>query len=144
MKYKIKIRSAKRKDRSKIFNVAKNSLPINYSLNEWEELIMEKNSFVLEASGETVGYIICDSTACIVSFAILKEFRGNGYGKLLLQSCINNLKNNKYKKVILRVQTSNEIAQKLYTSVGFKITDKLIDYYKDLDNTDAFLMTLDL
>ena len=143
MRYKIKIHLAKRKDRTGIFNVAEKSLPINYTLDEWGEMISEKNSFVLEASGEIVGYIICNSMACIVSFAILKEFRGNGYGKLLLHECLDNLKKNKYKKVVLRVQTNNEIAQKLYVSTGFKIVEKIAGYYKNLDNSDAFLMTLE-
>ncbi len=54
---------------------------------------------------------------------IRKEYRGYGYGKLLLQKIIDLAQERGYCKVTLEVREDNIIAQKLYRQLGFSPTN---------------------
>lgn len=56
----------------------------------------------------------------IHDFIVLKEKRGIGAGKFLMQTIKNIANNQKYSKVTLEVRYDNEIAQNLYKSEGFE------------------------
>lgn len=47
------------------------------------------------------------------------NYRGTGKGVLLMTKLIEELKNKKIKEVLLNVDVTNTIAQKLYTKIGF-------------------------
>lgn len=59
---------------------------------------------------------------------LLKEFRGQGYGKRLLETAIDYLNQKKAEEASLLVITKNEIAYSLYKARGFKI-DKVISQW---------------
>ena len=52
-----------------------------------------------------------------------KDFRGNGFGKKLLEQIVLIAKERKYCKITLEVREDNQIAQNLYTELGFKDTE---------------------
>lgn len=56
-----------------------------------------------------------------LQMGILKEYRGRGNGKKLLQTALQDLKNKAFKKAELCVFSSNQPAINLYQSVGFKV-----------------------
>ena len=66
----------------------------------------------------------------LYSFAILKQFQGNGIGKALLEFSLNSLDKNIFE---LEVRVSNEKAIKLYEKFGFKKVKILEDFYDDED-----------
>lgn len=106
---------------------------------------MEKDdkAFVAEINKKIVGSVwvrimndyghIDDNTP---SFAIslLKEYRGLGIGKTLMQTMLNELKKCGYKQVSLAVQKEN-FALKLYKNLGFEI------FY---ENEEEYIMILHL
>ncbi|WP_461204394.1 GNAT family N-acetyltransferase [Clostridium sp. DL1XJH146] len=78
-----------------------------------------------------LGQIIKEkSILTLVNFGILKEHRGNGYGKYLLTYMLNYLKAKGEKKIILRVDAKNDKAINLYTSMGFVIKSEYYSYTK--------------
>ncbi|MFV0551144.1 MAG: GNAT family N-acetyltransferase [Anaerorhabdus sp.] len=106
---------------------------------------MEKDdkAFVAEINKKIVGAVwvrimndyghIDDNTP---SFAIslLKEYRGLGIGKTLMQTMLNELKKCYYKQVSLAVQKEN-FALQLYKNLGFEIFD---------ENEEEYIMILHL
>jgi len=141
-KPKIVYRLAKFQDRKAISDVNQKSLPVGYGLSEWGRMIAEKRSFVVTRAGLVIGYIVADEGGCIVSFAILEEYRKQGFGRNLMSYCLDHMKKLGHKKIILRVKVSNVGALKLYLSMGFKQAEVLNGYYSN--NEDGYLMQLDL
>ncbi|MEA4875855.1 MAG: GNAT family N-acetyltransferase [Anaerorhabdus sp.] len=106
---------------------------------------MEKDdkAFVAEINKKIVGAVwvrimndyghIDDNTP---SFAIslLKEYRGLGIGKTLMQTMLSELKKCDYKQVSLAVQKEN-FALKLYKNLGFEVFD---------ENEEEYIMILHL
>ena len=56
----------------------------------------------------------------VVNFGILKEFRGYGFGKILLNELINAAKKMQINELFIRVEENNYSALKLYNWIGFK------------------------
>lgn len=133
---KIIIRSTKLLDVNQMMKLNQKILPENYDHEYWIEKFHEgkTHSFVATWATLVIGYIFCDDTT-IISFAIDEKFRGKGLGKQLLHCCLNTYT----KPVRLHVRCSNEIALKLYKSVGFIEEEKISEYYTD-PIEEAYLM----
>jgi len=87
------------------------------------------------------GYRVFEDTAEIVNIAISKDFRRKSIGKKLLEFLINEIKDEKIKKIYLEVKEDNIPAINLYTNFRFKIIYRRRNYY---GNKDAFVMEKDL
>lgn len=81
--------------------------------------------FVADLDGEVVGW--CDAIpedggrahiACL-GMGVLREHRGQGIGKRLLQATIDAIRQSGLEKIELSVYSSNEAAIALYRSLGF-------------------------
>ena len=70
-------------------------------------------------AGFTAFYMLDKNTGMILFLATRPEFRGQGYGKLLIKAAIEGLKKLGAKKVNLVTRTTNIPAQKVYVGVGF-------------------------
>ncbi len=153
--FKIKTRTATTKDRFAIQKLNEASLPVVYDLDHWNFLIGQKANhskkdanvtYVLTKADLIIAYCACDASGCVVSFAVDEKERGQRYGSRLMDYVVTEMFERGHTKLQLRVKVSNEIAQKLYTAVGFKIVEVLKDYYKagfDGQVTeDAYLMEL--
>ncbi|MDG5816158.1 GNAT family N-acetyltransferase [Chitinispirillales bacterium ANBcel5] len=119
-----------------------NGFPMEGS--EWFITHMIKNKFpqyFLLSNQEVIGW--CDITpkdipefshVGTLGMGIIKNYRGKGYGKKLLLKTIEHAKNiNHLEKIELTVFESNEIAIRLYQSLGFEIEGKRIKSRK-IDN----------
>ena len=131
-KEKIHILPAKRKHRHEIKRINELTLPENYPMELWEEILTEHCSFVLMANSNLVGYC-CVARNSIMSFAILPEYRGKGFGKLLMNTTLDYLKSKKWNYVTLHVRVDNIIAQNLYLSLGFQVSETIDKYYGLID-----------
>ncbi|MDD4931443.1 MAG: GNAT family N-acetyltransferase [Candidatus Colwellbacteria bacterium] len=131
-KEKIRILPAKRKHRHEIKSINELTLPENYPMDLWEEILSEHCSFVLMANSKMIGYC-CVARNSVMSFAILSEYRGRGFGKLLMNTTLDCLKSKKWTYITLHVRVDNVIAQKLYLSVGFQIHETVVKYYDTID-----------
>lgn len=66
-------------------------------------------------------------TAYLYGFGILPDYQGQGLGKELLHEAFNHLPEG-ITKILLQVNSLNDVAYHLYTSAGFT-TEKKLDYY---------------
>jgi ribosomal-protein-alanine N-acetyltransferase len=117
---------------------------IMYDLPYLTRLCNLHQGYILKENNISVGYIIYGMTYCngsrnftIISIGVLNTFRGNGYGKLLINKVLDRFPE---REISLHVRVTNKIAQGLYKSVGFNIKATEINYYHQL-NDDAYHMT---
>lgn len=83
---------------------------------------------------ENKGYGFVDNLTPEMSMAVLKEYRNNGVGRMLLKSLIERFTNDKYKKISLSVDKSN-FAYGFYKKYGFqdyKDTEKSITMVRQM------------
>ncbi|GGG10409.1 hypothetical protein GCM10010912_63510 [Paenibacillus albidus] len=66
--------------------------------------------------------------------AILPEYQGLGFGKILLRAVLRFARENSYKKTILCVNAENERAQGLYLGEGFKQVEAAVCYVYNLSS----------
>ncbi|MGL5438856.1 MAG: ribosomal protein S18-alanine N-acetyltransferase [Filifactoraceae bacterium] len=98
--------------------------------------------FIVFIGDREVGYggfwTILDE-ANINNIAIKDEFRGMGFGNIILEQLILKAKELSMKRMILEVRSSNNVAQSLYKKFGFKMVGLRKDYYQDIIE-DAIIM----
>ena len=136
-------------------NVA--SLPEHYSDYFFESILKElpESFIVAETNKKVVGYIMCKiefgfsnfrklgfvKKGHVVSVAVLPEHRGKGIGRSLMLEAISGLAFRKSDEIYLEVRVSNDLAVRMYQSLGFLIKSRLRSYYRD--GEDAYLMALE-
>lgn len=93
--------------------------------------IKEETSFILSDNNNNIGLFLSavkGKTAYIPAIIVLKKYRGQGYGKILLQKGISLLLENNCNYVILEVLKPNEGAVKLYLDEKFKIKNEIVSF----------------
>ncbi|AJA48019.1 acetyltransferase (GNAT) family [Clostridium pasteurianum DSM 525 = ATCC 6013] len=96
--------------------------------DQCQNYYFDKGCFFIKLKGFVIGYgqiIINDGIPVIVNFGILENFRGKGYGRLFLLFLISKAKQQKFREIFIRVDSSNTIAFNLYRSVGFEIEKEI-------------------
>lgn len=79
----------------------------------------------------------------ISTIATHPNFRGRGYGEVMLAGMVRRAVTMGAEYMVLEVRVSNTVAQKLYIKYGFQIQGVKANYYRD-DLEDAYDMRLDL
>lgn len=86
----------------------------------------DQHYVVAEVDGKLIGFILVEVSGMYVGrgsvddLYVQSEHRGKGVGRALLQTAFEWLKNNGAKRVGLGVHKSNDVAIRLYKSVGFE------------------------
>lgn len=100
---------------------------------------------VAEVEGVVIGFagawIILDE-AHVTNIAVLRAYRGRGFGRLLTAGLMQYLANLGAAYVTLEVRRSNAVAQGLYESLGFQRLGVRKRYYED-NGEDALIMVCD-
>jgi len=111
-------------------------IPINLDdiyYDEAQEYYLDKGAIFIELDNVPIGYgqiIIEDKRAVIVNFGIIEKYRKEGYGKVFLSYLLNRAIDNDFSKVSLKVDCKNDVAYKLYLSLGFKIKREFYTWQK--------------
>ena len=151
------IRHCSPSDLPSVVDINTVSLPEHYSDYFFESILKElpESFIVAEMNQKIVGYIMCKiefgfsnfrrlgfvKKGHVVSVAVLQEHRGKGIGRSLLVEAINGLAGRKCDEIYLEVRASNNLAIKMYQSIGFLIKSRLHSYYRD--GEDAYLMAFE-
>ncbi len=103
--------------------------------------------FVAEIEGKLIGSIIIllrnhISSARVYSLNVHPVYRRAGVASLLMDTALEFLKENGFKKITLEVGIKNTAAQNLYMSRGFAVDKTLYKYYKN--GGDAFHLVREL
>jgi len=88
-----------------------------------QDYYLEKGAVFLYKATKCIGYgqiILEKEYPFIVNVGILNDFRGLGYGKILMYHLLNIINENKYNEVRIKVKSSNFKALNLYRELGFK------------------------
>ena len=97
---------------------------------EWPEGFL-----VAEYEGTVIGFAVLvltlEGDGRIFAIAVDSRYRGRGVGRALLKLAFNTLRKRKIGFVRLEVRVSNNIAQRLYRSIGFMEIGFIPFYYKD-------------
>lgn len=101
------------------------------------ELDSQNNDLTLELHGLSKQYV---KSAHIVNIAIDTPYQHRGFGKLLLYNCLDHLRQHRYFKVQLEVNTNNLKAMMLYKQAGFRQIEFLANYYQS--GANAYRMEL--
>lgn len=102
--------------------------------------------WVLWVRGEMAGYgilSIAAGEAHILNICIGQDWRGLGLGRRLLMRLLDVIRWSGAERVFLEVRPSNQVAQKLYASIGFTEIGRRPRYYPARDGReDAIVMEL--
>ena len=105
-------------------------------------LKLEKSSIKKHLIGFVIVIMDKKDSANIINFLINPKYQIKGYGSFLLNQTILKIREiDKVKKIILNVNINNSSAIKLYEKFGFRIMQKINNYYHLKDT--AYLMELD-
>lgn len=99
--------------------------------------------FVLEVDKKFGGYIstwVYEDRAEILNFFVLKEYQGNGYGKMMLETFLDIVDMANVPSVSLEVRESNKRAITLYEKYGFVYSHSRKNYYKDGENALVYIL----
>jgi len=127
-----------------VIKIASNTLTENYnpSLFNYFHETFPHGFIVAEKNHKIIGFIIGIPTnmdnARILMLSILETQRRQKIGSQLLKQFIKVAYENNIKNIELEVRTDNIQAIKFYEKHGFKITDKISNFYQNQE--DAFTM----
>ncbi len=100
-----------------------------------------------EATGQVIAYAVASYVSDqgdVQNILVDQSFRGRGLGRQLLQALTDDLVAQGAEAVFLEVRSSNDVAVKLYQSIGFVCIQKRRDYYPGVDGVreDAWVFSL--
>lgn len=141
----IRVNGLTRENVHGVFTVEKACFSTPWSLASFQNDLTNENAvyFCLEDDDKVIGYVgmwVSFGEGNINNIAVLPEYRGQGYGALLLEQLIFYAKEHKFTFLTLEVRASNERARALYRKMGFLETGIRKKYYERTE--DAILMTL--
>ncbi len=133
---KIKIRNFEMPDIRRVMEIEEES-----SLDGDSALYMElyedwpAGFMVVENDDSVIGFVVLvltlEGDGRIFALAVDSRYRGWGVGRTLLKLAFNTLRKRKIGFVRLEVRVGNQIAQRLYRSMGFIDVGFIPFYYKD-------------
>jgi len=107
----------------------------------------DRHYFVILDGDAIVAYagvnVVPKAHSDVMTIAVNDEHRGKGLGRRLMNQLIESAKSLEATDMFLEVRADNQVAQKLYLSLGFEQIDLRRGYYQP-ENIDAVIMKLDL
>ena len=107
--------------------------PVAWSLAEAWVFYDDSRPFAIYADDVMVGYVLMyigEENHQIINFMIDSRFQKRGYGVAAARLCIEYLcKKCNSSKISLPVEPENIAAQRLWSNVGFEMTDDMEDGY---------------
>jgi len=148
----MRINTVSLKDLDEIFKLESNTFKKDaFSKNSIFNLIINNTFFFKlindDISNEIVGFIIViqdrEDRVNLINLLISKQYQNKGYGSHLLKYTLNKIKEmNNIEVIVLNVNSKNEVAIWLYQKFGFRIAEKIENYYRQKKN--AYLMILNI
>src|SRR6185295_771228 len=131
-------------DLEQVVEIEKASMPSPWSKELFEEELRREAAhyFVVEEGGQVAGYMgywEAPQEAHIINLAVAPRFRKRGFGRQMVEACLNYAQKRGAGLATLEVRESNEEARKLYEKCGFLFVAIRKKYYSD-NQEDAVVM----
>lgn len=110
----------------------KNRVPISTKdiyFDENQYYYFSPGAIFIKENNKYIGYgqvIIEGDIPIIVNVGILPDYRGKGYGKLLINYLLKIIDNYSYNTAIINVDTNNTVAFNLYKDCGFNVLKEYV------------------
>jgi len=143
-----RIRSAVPADAALLVGIERRCFSDPWSETSFREALESPWSFGLVAhTGRGIaGYLIgreVAGTGEVLNLAVAPEYRRHGVGRALLRAGLSFLRKRRVEEVYLEVRESNQSAQALYLSSGFRPVGQRTAYYRN-PKEDALVLWLPL
>jgi ribosomal-protein-alanine N-acetyltransferase len=144
----LKIRLFEPTDMFSVIKLASDTLPERYnpSLFNYFFETFPQGFIVAEIAHKIIGFIIGVKinleNVKILMLSISEDYRKQKIGSMLLTRLINGIKIEHVQHIDLEVRIDNVRAIKFYLKHGFKISQKIIEFYQDSE--DAYTMSKNL
>jgi len=102
----------------------------------FECLVVKKNDCLIAYSIMALR----NGEAHVFNICVLPQEQRKGYGRYIMQQLLAKARSKKVQKVILKVRESNKTAYQLYWQLGFRLIDRLVDYYDVPEGKDTALV----
>ena len=102
----------------------------------------------LNPQASFIGYFVLyfvGRSARLLNLCVDLPYQGKGFGRDLLCFALARCRERKANEVLLEVRVSNTVAQHLYSTMGFRKVDRLLDYYQSphgREHADVFALKL--
>lgn len=132
------IRECNLGDLNYIFDIDQGYEFERYSIETIKSSLTNDNYYniLIEVDEKIIGYLsaikVVDECE-LLKIVIDKNYRGNGYGKLLISSLKEYCKSNHITKIFLEVREDNFTARALYEKCGFVKTSTREGYYNGIN-----------
>lgn len=140
------------KDFTLVQNVLINDLGKDWSISSIQSLLEKKTTKTFahydDVDNNLIVFAICTQVLDeleILALGVLKEYRGKGQGKALLENMISQSAQNGIARIVLDVSEANKPAIELYKRSNFFEIARRKDYYthcKTGQKSDAIVMEL--
>ena len=141
------IRNVEEFDLLKMEEIEKECFQDSWCLAMWKGTFTRRDflGVAIEEKGKFIGF--CAGTVLfenseLLRIALTQSARGKGYGGKLLDEFMQKAKRQGAEKIFLEVRATNEVAQNLYKSRGFKETGIRAKYYADGEDAVEMVKTL--
>jgi ribosomal-protein-alanine N-acetyltransferase len=127
------LRAAAIDDAPALARIAREALPEGWSEPSIRASLVRPGACALVTEpvrGFVLGQRSADE-AEILTLAVEKEFRGQGFGRVLVAALLDQLRTAGVRRVSLELRRSNTAALGLYTSLGFAAAGVRRGYYRD-------------
>ncbi len=133
----IEIRRMELSDCEAVYQIAKETLPEHWSLEEIQRVLQyDYNIYNVAYRVEDerivgfAGIMVIEEDAELLNIAVSRDFQKRGIGLLLLQSVITKAQEHAAEKMLLEVRESNKNARNLYLKNDFCEIGVRKNYYK--------------
>ncbi len=145
---KIEICKMQIKDLQKVLEIENELFSEPWSAKMFIEKIINHKVFVMRKSDEQeiIGFICgwkINNEFEITNLGIKKQFQRQGFGEILVEHILKEMKKDDCKVISLEVRENNFAAQKLYEKIGFEIIGIRKGYYQN-PKENAVVMRLRL
>jgi [ribosomal protein S18]-alanine N-acetyltransferase len=143
-----RIRSAVPADAAPLVQIERRCFSDPWTETSFREALESPWTFglVAHAGRGIAGYLIgreVAGTGEVLNLAVAPDFRRRGVARALLRAGLNFLRKRRVEEVFLEVRESNESAQALYLSAGFRPVGQRAGYYRN-PREDALVLWLPL
>jgi len=135
-------------DLAEVMHIERRSFSAPWEESTFRGLLRRPSATLLvaEVEGDVCGYSVMWFAADegeLGDIAVMPELRGTGIGRTLLREGISIAAGRGTRSLFLEVRESNDVARRLYATVGFHVVGVRKRYYTE-PVEDAIVMMLDL